>query len=71
MTSIGGANADFSRALGDFDATLNSTQAWRDDQRARLERAQLVPLRAEANRYLAALRDLEASLEAAQRLLNE
>ena len=71
MTSIGGANADFARALADFDATLSSTQAWRDGQRTRLERAQLVPLRAEGNRYLAALRVLDASLEAAQRLLNE
>lgn len=54
-----------------FDASLSSTQGWRDDQRARLERAQLVLLRAEGNRYLVALRALEAWLEAAQRLLGE
>jgi hypothetical protein len=69
MSTIAPAIITFTRALAELDAALRSTEGWRDDQRVRLERAQLVPLRAEANRFAAALSQLDASLDASQRLL--
>jgi hypothetical protein len=69
MSGVAPAISSFTRALADLDAALRSTEGWRDDQRGRLERAQLIPLRAEANRFAAALSELDASLDAALRLL--
>ena len=71
MSIVGPEEMAFERALADLDAGLQSTEAWRDDQRTRLERSQLVPLRAAANTFLQALRSLDKSLDAARRLLAE
>lgn len=71
MTAVQQATEMFARALADFDVVLRSNEHWRDDQRHRLERSQLAPLRAEANRFAAALRTLDASLESAERLLRQ
>ena len=71
MSIVGPEEMAFERALADLDAGLQSTEAWRDDQRTRLERSQLIPLRAAANTFLQALRSLDKSLDAARRLLAE
>jgi hypothetical protein len=64
MSIVGPEEMAFERALADLDAGLQSTEAWRDDQRTRLERAA-------ANTFLQALRSLDKSLDAARRLLAE
>lgn len=61
----------FNRALADLDTVLRASEHWQDDQRRRLDRSQLTPLRAEAIRYVARLERLDAALEAAQRLLDQ
>jgi len=69
MSPVRSAQDGFVRALADLDATLRSAEGWRDDQRVRLERAQLAPLRAAANTYKHALEELDATLDAARCLL--
>lgn len=69
VSGVAAAAGQLDRAVADFDTALRASETWRDDQRLRLERAQLAPLRAAANQYRAALRDLDASLDEARRLL--
>jgi len=71
MSAVRSLEAALTRAVSDLDSVLSASEAWRDDQRTRLERAQLVPLRAATNIHIQALRNLDASLDAAQRLLSD
>jgi hypothetical protein len=71
MSAVSSSLATFTRALADLETVLKASEGWKDDQRTRLERGQLAPLRAAANRFAAALGNLEASLNATQRLLSE
>lgn len=71
MSLVNPVVATFNSALADLDTVLRASYGWRDDQRTRLERAQLTPLRAEANRFANALGNLDASLDAVQRLLRQ
>lgn len=69
MSAVASIRATFDRSLADLDAVVRSSYGWRDDQRLRLERAQIIPLRSEANRFASALKELDQSLDAVQRLL--
>jgi hypothetical protein len=69
MSAVASVLATFARSVSDLDTVVRSSNGWRDDQRLRLERAQLIPLRSEANRFASALKDLDQSLDAVQRLL--
>lgn len=70
MSQIRPAVDVFRRAVADLDTVMRASEGWSDDQRVRLERARLTPLRGEANRFARALEDLEASLKTAQGLLD-
>ena len=71
MSAVRTVEAALTRAVSELDSVLSASEAWQDDQRTRLERAQLIPLRAAANSHIQALRNLDASLDAAQRLLSD
>lgn len=71
MSALQGAKHEFGCAVSDFDAVLRTSEAWQDDQRRRLERAQLIPLRAAANDYLQAIQRADEAVAAAMRLLAE
>lgn len=71
MSDIAELRSQLQRSLGDLEASLAGAAAWRDPQRARLEKHRVEPIRLAARRYLAALGELDATFDDARRMLNQ
>jgi hypothetical protein len=70
MSSLEQIASDLARAQAQLVRTLEETGAWKDDQRARLERDRLEPLMTAASAYSVELREAVAAVRAAERLLS-